>query len=804
MTCYNSILHVLVVYAFLLVPKKIDSIECNEWKSKYLFNSTEYHKKDSLVELIRIDTMHDLNVEFLSCKIDFKYGVLKIYVNNRDFLDNDLDLANLLRVFGVTKTFWLILIQNTQGFNQKTIQGSMHSHIESKNRTISKIDIEYDLINTKFDFYQNGTLLAEDKCKKENFDRNMTSFFSMKKLALVDNVFYNNKVCPYVFINTQLIVLSLLQIANSFIFQNRLEYLDIDDDDTNLINTKTLIFYEINIAYEAISVKILNKYIFKNVKTLIINGICEEVQIDLFKYFHYLKLIQILPENFEEFLHSGTQWMNSLNSNLNVNVANAVEFRKNSFRLITLELIDTKDNLKIAYTFPDSDFCLFKNFPHSQMITPVIILGQSGLECTCSLVWLHQYWQRYHYEHSQSFEYNNYVFYNNPPQENLKSKEICLKEKNFTLLYETCNFTQLSNRCKFDSIKRSSVSMSVQGNYNLFFLLKWLQYIIEIFVRPILCFVGITMNILTLVIIKNRKHSKHFKFPMYKHIHFNALFNICFCFIYSFSLVNICIFPKSSFCSSALKNESSQYLKIYFIYFLGNTFRLCCNFSYISFCLSRCISTISIGESGLKKWNEKLNTKLFYSSIFMLSFSFSIFKLFENKVNEIYSNFDKNFPFNSYDVRYCGLETVNTHCKLFWSLNLVNNFLNNILFLFLSVIIDVLMIRFSSKIIAEKRALNCPHLKEAIEFKARLNKMIITNASLFFISHIPEFVVTLLLIIFHSTLLDFCFNVFSCFELIEMAQTFHFISIGFQFFISLKFDRNFLNSFLEIFRKNSV
>jgi hypothetical protein len=786
MTYYNIIIIFLVTLAPPLGPTEIETNECNEWKSKHLFNSTEYHKKDLLHEFIKIDTMNDLNVTFSSCQIDFKINALKIYINKNIFLDNDLDLTNFFRVFTATEIIWLILIQNIKGFNQKTI--------ESINQNFPKFDIEYDLNNVKFDIYQNGTLLTEDKCKKENFDRNMTSFIGMKKLVLVDNVFYDNKICPYVFINTRLNVLSLLQIANSFIFKNRLEFMDIEDD-TNLINTKELNSCEINIVYEPISLRILNEFIFKNLNFLVITGICQEVQIDLFKYFHQLRVVQISPENFEGFLHSGTKWMNSLNSDLSVNLANDVEFRKYIYRIITLQLVDTKDKLKIAYTFPDKDFCLFKNFPHSQMITPVIILGKGGLECTCSLIWLHQYWQRYHDQHSHNFEYNNNIYFNKPHLEYLRSKEICLKNQNFSLLYQNCNFTQLSSKC-FDS-KSLSVRISLQGFLNLFFLFKWLQYILEVFLRPILCLIGLIMNILTLKVIKNRKHSKHFKFPMYKHIKFNALFNIFFCFIYSFSLMNICIFPKSSFCSSVLKSESSQYLKIYLIYFLGNTFRLCSNFSYISFCLSRCISTISTNESKLKKWNEKLNTRIFYSIIFILSLAFSIFKLFENKVNEIYSNFDKNFPFNSYDVRYCGLEA-NAICKLFWSFNLVNNFLNNILFLFLSLVIDVLMIRFSSKILKEKRALNSPHLEDAIKFKTKLNKMIITNASLFFISHIPEFLVTLLLIIFKNTLFEFCFNGFSCFELIEMAQTFHFISIGFQFFIFLKFDRNFLNSFQEI------
>jgi hypothetical protein len=455
--------------------------------------------------------MDDLNVSFASCKIDFNINVLKLFVNNKNvFLDNDLDLTNLLRVFSATY-IKMILIQNIEGFNQKTIQSS--------NKNFPKFDIEFNFINTKFDFYQNVTLLTEGKCKKENFDRNMTSFSSMKNLFLSINLFYDHKVCPYVFINSKLNFLSLYQIANSLKFKNRLEFMDIEDD-TNLINTKELISYEINIAYEAISLTNLNKYIFKNAKYLIIHGICQEVEIDLFKYFHQLKLVQISLENFEGFLHSGTKWMNSLNSDLSVNVANDVEFRKHIYRLITLNLVDTKDKLKIAYTFPDKDFYLFKNFPHSQMITPVIILGKGGLECTCSLIWLHQYWQRYHDQDSLNFEYNKNILYDTPPFEYLRSKEICLKNQNFSLLYHNCNFTQLSSKC-FDS-NRSSVRMSLEGNLNLFFLFKWLQYILEVFLRPFLCFLGLIMNILTLIIIKNRKHSKDFKFPMYEHIKFNA------------------------------------------------------------------------------------------------------------------------------------------------------------------------------------------------------------------------------------------------------------------------------------------
>jgi hypothetical protein len=98
-------------------------------------------------------------------------------------------------------------------------------------------------------------------------------------------------------------------------------------------------------------------------------------------------------------------------------------------------------------------------------------------------------------------------------------------------------------------------------------------------------------------------------------------------------------------------------------------------------------------------------------------------------------------------------------------------------------------------VIKEKIAVNCPHLEGAIKFKNKLNKMIITNGTLYFFSHIPEFFVTVLVLFRDSAdFVSLCMWEFDCNHLIEMAQTFHFISIGFQFFIFLIFDHNFQSS----------
>ena len=162
---------------------------------------------------------------------------------------------------------------------------------------------------------------------------------------------------------------------------------------------------------------------------------------------------------------------------------------------------------------------------------------------------------------------------------------------------------------------------------------------------------------------------------------------------------------------------------------------------------------------------------------------------------------------NAYDVKYCEITFFDTkkyflppgfylRCKLFKWFNMLNNILNNVLFLFISTFIDFFMIRYSYKLVEKKKAMNCPHLADAIQYKNKLNKLIITNGTLFFFSHIPEFVVTLIVLFRKSPdFVNFCKMDFDCNHLIEMAQAFHFISISFQLFILLIFDHNFKNCF---------
>ena len=123
---------------------------------------------------------------------------------------------------------------------------------------------------------------------------------------------------------------------------------------------------------------------------LTIHGISETIEKDVLAHFRKLKIVQIHLENFKNFFHKGIKWINSMNKDLNIDMDNDDEFRRNQHRIITLVLTDEASSLQSAYTYPDSDFCIFKDFPHSQLIAPVISVAHRDMECSCPLIWLHK------------------------------------------------------------------------------------------------------------------------------------------------------------------------------------------------------------------------------------------------------------------------------------------------------------------------------------------------------------------------------------------------------------------------------
>jgi hypothetical protein len=777
--------------------------ECKKWKDKYIYFAKDVHFSNQTFPFVKIDTLNDLNVTTACSPTDYSIIILEIFANQNILFDNDLDLRGVLQVFNMSNIQTYFWFKNVRGFNEK-----------SKDLTGEKDDIlsqTYGLIrsfkfsNVVFDFYQQGKLVTSDECTRANF-KSKTNFFGLLKiLILLGNVYYNNKICPYVFANTKLERLYFFEISNSLLLRNRVEFLS--SNDTNIDNNLNYLLFSIYI--DSISLTNLNPFAFRKLKYLIVKGNLEFFDENLFENFNDISYISVRSDDLINFFHRGTKWLNSINKNLNITLSSIYnpQLTKNIHRLVSIEfVVQSWLYFNLFYTFPNEDICLFKNFPHTQLVLPLVIFDPKKYAPTqhsCTLVWLRKYYRLYF---SNDFtEFNRYVYVEPEYREMFVNESLLDREGEFG----SCNFSQLFEKC---AIKIEYKIVPLNGMESLILTLKWLQSVIEVYMRTVLCIIGLITNFLTLKVIATKKHAKHFSNLIYKHIFANALFNVFYCVIFLFSLLNICIYPKTSFCSSVWQNEFVQYFHIYVILFLGNTFRLCCNISYIFFSVSRFALSGASKKSKLRNFIEKQNIKRFYIVIFVLALSFSVFLVFENKVNKLFQDyagleFGDFVQNNAYDVKFCEnfrselmtksenfsfTSSFYVKCEIFKWLNFVNNLLNNGVFLIISVLVDIFMIRFSNKVIEKKKSLNCPHLNEALQYKTKLNKMIITNGTLYFVSHFPEFIVTIVFYFLKSDgFTSFCYITYDCTSIIEMAQAFHFISIGFQFFIFLIFDHNF-------------
>ena len=346
--------------------------------------------------------------------------------------------------------------------------------------------------------------------------------------------------------------------------------------------------------------------------------------------FKRLKVAHIEADNLEVFFNHGIEWMSHLNSDLNQNFAEISTTKdqkpvKLSARSIYLIFYDNQNYernhlVKLDYSYPEEDFCLFRDFPHSQLVYPIIDTLHLKA-CTCTLSWLVKYSEMYQKYDTEMFEYIHDFYRIN---DTLFCQDI----------FSKCNFSEKLDQCyKHNRIRQRELGFFEEAK--LYLNIKLIQYIAEIFLQPFFCVISILTNCLVILTLhnKNAEIKKNLANIMYKHIQANTWFNIAYALIKLMSLINICIYPRTSFCSDIYTLPGSQYFKIYVVYFLGNIVRCGCNCSYLCFSVSRYLLSTSQSSSGVFKSFQKLKLKTFYSLVVILSACFSLFKVFQYKLN---------------------------------------------------------------------------------------------------------------------------------------------------------------------------
>ena len=107
------------------------------------------------------------------------------------------------------------------------------------------------------------------------------------------------------------------------------------------------------------------------------------------------------------------------------------------------------------------------------------------------------------------------------------------------------------------------------------------------------------------------------------------------------------------------------------------------------------------------------------------------------------------------------------------------------------------MLKYFNQVIDHKISLRNPSADntDLLNKKKKVNRLVIVNGILFFISHMPEFIIAVLLLSFRVKITHFCTHQIPCDLLNEEAQFFNCISIMCTFYLLLIFDRNFKESF---------
>jgi hypothetical protein len=650
-----------------------------------------------------------------------------------------------------------------------------------------------------FQFYVKGQLLDGSLCDLNHFSDKSNFLGSIEFLELKKSVKYSTKTCPYGFLNTALQRLFLDQITNSLIYKNRLEFTEIKHPDAFSLNNLKLNYLILSCTYENITTKLLNKFVFKYLTQLYLTGIISGIETDLFLNFHHLKKLVISTQNMKRLLSQTNKWIKNLNPLININLNDTKDFYKNMPSAFFVKIIEVDplagSTLIIpnVYLYPDEDFCLFRHFPHEHLVFTAIY-STERLECSCTIMWLLRYTFVFFNEH-----YTDHVAYDYERSDGLKGNiTVNHCRDDFVSKLRACRFQERINMCdmgNFSTRTESKRFLEFNNDADLLFLVKWLELVIFVFLQPIFCALSLASNLTTVVVTniclsKEKSSSKN----MYKHIRVNSILIIIYCSLSILKLINVCVFDLSPFCSSVYQEKASQYFYLCFILFLGNAVRLSCHFSFISFSLSRILMT-GYKNSTIYKRFMGFNLLAYYGSFITLSLGLSLFKLFEYQINEIYFS-TKTFPFEKYDIGNCDKNDLN--CSLFRILNMVNDFLKNVAFIFVNLVIDIVLFKNSKDNVELKKKLNIDSSKieKAVHLKNKLNRMIFINGVLFSVAYLPEFLVYILLNVFDKKIRLFCFSYMSCREFTEFAQIFNYLSLFLQFFVLKKFNRSFEENFI--------
>ena len=243
---------------------------------------------------------------------------------------------------------------------------------------------------SKFKIYNNKSVFNQQDCLSYESRKNYFTFID--ELYLGSSLAYDhNKICPFIFNNSRLNHLDVSAIQNSFVFKRVFEFLEIENENAaKSISTNKFQTLTIGISYSSLTARIVNKFVFKEMKSLEISGYIYSIQYDLFKYFDKLVEIRLSLNKLKEFHLNGNDWMHYLCYNKKSHQVKGTNKPLKYNLLIVFDSFYASKQLVERYVYPDEDFCLFSHFPHDKLVLPKIYVDEK-MNCSCTILFLIQF-----------------------------------------------------------------------------------------------------------------------------------------------------------------------------------------------------------------------------------------------------------------------------------------------------------------------------------------------------------------------------------------------------------------------------
>lgn len=314
-----------------------------------------------------------------------------------------------------TKSYYVIRIVNVIGF--ELFANPFFPSVLYRTR-------ELLIENATLNFYLNGKLLTPSECTSKSF-----SLFPVQPLfksftdLYVSSVRYpDSGICPY-------LINDWSPSVEFFILADNYPKLMNISESTNDVMFNSVWLSTRSDTNVSIDLNMIDVRLIQNCSMLgLPSATYVKIDGEFFKQFNYLNELYIQADNFGQMMRdTDTSWLSYLNYALkseNVNLNNASQvtslLERDKYLLV---------NFPYEYTFPDEDFCLYKNFPHNQL---VYVYYRPCSVCSCTVLYVLQNWLLM----PSGFLANSY-----------RAAMPCLNTPNITQTIQSCAFDARLSKC---------------------------------------------------------------------------------------------------------------------------------------------------------------------------------------------------------------------------------------------------------------------------------------------------------------------------------------------------------------------